>query len=229
MVFSKLWLARKFVAPGAKLVCLDANYDLPFADESFDASFCHDAFYFLPEKSHVAAELKRATNGAILIGHAHNAEAVNFSSGAAVSAEEYATMFDNAVLYDDAELTEAFVENRTPNAQTVEELKKSEAVAIVTNEQTAAQSLGFSLPPLGQSLRVNPLLDAGNFELLNAPKYPSERYENEYAPLSKYLILSGEDVSFSVQETMFHGHWERDARTIDLVRRRIFLDLPEDW
>ena len=44
VVFSKLWLARKFVAPQAKLVCLDANFDFPFADNSYDAAFCHDAF-----------------------------------------------------------------------------------------------------------------------------------------------------------------------------------------
>jgi SAM-dependent methyltransferase len=229
VVFSKLWLARKFVAPKAKLVCLDANFDLPFASESFDAAFCHDAFYFLPEKSHVASELKRTTKKAILIGHAHNSEAENYSSGAAISISEYSAMFESPVLYDDAELTEAFIENRTPNRQIIEELKKSEAVAIITNKQNAAGTFGFSLPPLGRSLRVNPLLDAGNFELLKAPNYPSERYEKEYAPLSKYLVLNNEDISFSIQEMMFYGHWGRNERWIDLVRRRIFLDLPEDW
>lgn len=233
VVFSKLWLTRKFVAPEAKLVCLDANFAFPFADAKFDAAFCHDAFYFLPEKRKVADELKRTTRGGILIGHAHNSESENYSSGAAVSTAEYASMFENATLYDDAELTGALIENRTPNAQKAEELKNTEAVAIVANEQknrpTATRSVSFNLPPLYQSLRVNPLLDAGNYELFDSPKYPSERYAKEYAPLSDYLNLGGEDVSFSVQEAMFYGHWERAAKLIALVRRRIFLDLPEDW
>lgn len=231
VVFSKLWLARRFVAPTAKLVCFDANFDFPFAaGESFDAAFCHDAFYFLPEKSRVASELKRATRDAILIGHAHNSAAENFSSGAAVSIGEYAALFENPVLYDDEELTRALIENRAPRRQTIESLKNAAAVAVVSaNEPDAPNSMSFCLPPPNQSLRVNPLLDAGNFEILSAPKYPSERYEKEYAPLSGYLNLNGADASFPVQEIMFDGRWERDEKLIDLARRRIFLDLPENW
>ena len=85
----------------------------------------------LPRKNHVAAELKRTTNGAILIGHAHNSETENFSSGAAVSIAEYAAIFENATLYDDAELTKALIENRTPKQETVEELKTTEAIAVI--------------------------------------------------------------------------------------------------
>ncbi len=229
VVFSKLWLARRYVAPAAKLICLDANFDFPFADKSFDAAFCHDAFYFLPEKTRVAAELKRTTNGAILIGHAHNAEAENFSSGAAVATGEYAAMFENPTLYDDAELTKSLIENRLPNAQKAETLKNAEAVAIAVGERNAVGAVNFTLPPPNRSLRVNPLLDAGDCKVTNAPQYPSERYENEYAPLSGYLNLNGENISFSVQKAMFERYWEGDEKLIELARRRIFLDLPEDW
>lgn len=229
VVFSKLWLARKFVAPNAKLICFDANYDFPFAAEQFDEVFCHDAFYFLPEKKRVADELKRTTKGAILIGHAHNREAENYSSGAAVSTAEYASMFENATLYDDAELTKSLIENRQPKRETIDGLTKAEAVSLATTAQNPELSKTFTLPPLNRSLRINPLLDAADYKVLKTPKYPSERYEKEYAPLSDYLCLSDEDVSFSVQEAMFYGHWEREEKLIDLVRRRIFLDLPEDW
>ena len=44
----------------------------PFADGAFDTVFCHDAFYFLPEKPHVAAEMRRVAPR-VLVGHAHNA------------------------------------------------------------------------------------------------------------------------------------------------------------
>lgn len=229
VVFSKLWLARKFVAPKAKLVCADANFGFPFADKSFDAAFCHDAFYFLPDKRNAAEELKRTTGGAILIGHAHNAEAENFSSGAAISTAEYAEMFENSTIYDDSELTKALIENRRPDAQKHEELKNAEAVSLATGERQKASLTNFTLPPVNQSLRINPLLDAGESKAVTGPRYPSERYKKEYAPLSGYLDLGDEDISFSVQETMFYGHWERDENLIDLVRRRIFLDLPENW
>lgn len=229
VVFSKLWLARKFVAPHAKLVCFDANYDFPFAGNEFDAAFCHDAFYFLPEKKHAAAELLRAADGTVLIGHAHNSEAVNFSSGAAVSTDEYAAMFGNSTFYDDAELTEALIENRTPRARSVAELQKTEAVSLAANGRKSASAANFNLPAPNRRLRLNPLLEAGNFQVLKTPKYPSERYEEEYAPLSGYLNSNDEDTSLAVQEAMRGGRWSGDAELIELARRRIFLDLPEDW
>ncbi len=229
VVFSKLWLARKFVAPNAKLVCLDANYNLPFAEKTFDAAFCHDAFYFLPKKIHVAAELERVVSKAILIGHAHNADAENFSSGAAVSVDEYAALFKAATIYDDAELTNSLIENRPPNAQTIAQLKKTEAVSMATTKRNSTDSVKFSLPPANRRLRLNPLFETDAAEIANAPKYPSERYEKEYAALSDYLNLSAEDVSIAVRKRMTEGDWANDEKTIELVRRRIFLDLPENW
>ena len=228
VVFSKLWLARKFVAPAAKLVCLDANFAFPFAENAFDAAFCHDAFYFLPDKTRAAAELKRIVSDAILIGHAHNSEAENYSSGAAISTIEYAAMFENPTLYDDAELTRALIENRKPSAQTVEKLKNAEAVSFAANEQTSANAINFGLPPSHRNLVINPLLDAGNFEVLKTPKYPSERYEKEYAQLSGYLNSSDDETNI-VKENRLIKNWENDEKLKDFVRRRIFLDLPEDW
>ena len=230
VVFSKLWLARKFVAPRAKLICFDANFDFPFADEKFDAAFCHDAFYFLPEKRKVVGELRRIANGVVLIGHAHNSDAENYSSGAAIPTAEYASMFENAIVYDDTELTKACVENRQPKSQTIDKLTKAEAISLATTAQNATRSEIFSLSPPNRSLRVNPLLGAGDFKVLKTPQYPSERYEKEYAALSGYLKLRGEeDVSLPVQEAIFDGQWNSDAKLTDLARRRIFLDLPENW
>lgn len=234
VVFSKLWLARKFVAPRAKLVCLDANFDFPFADKTFDASFCHDAFYFLPQKAHVADELKRTTRDAILIGHAHNSDAENFSSGAAISTAEYAALFENSVLYDDGELTKAFVENRTPNAQTVEELKQIEAVCLapIIESKISSESTrnSFLESVTTENLSVNPLLLNKSGEIQTTPIFPSERYENEYAPLSAYLNLSNEEAEIlegANRESKFDSANETILR--NFARRRILLDLPENW
>ena len=233
VVFSKLWLARRFVAPKAKLVCFDANYDFPFAGRIFDAALCHDAFYFLPEKRRVASELKRTTRVGILIGHAHNAEAENYSSGAAVSAAEYAAMFEDSTLYDDAEVTTAFVENRRPARRKIEELKRAEAIDLVyrAKETDADEDWleSFLLPTAQRLLKLNPLLCGENGEILSAPRYPSERYQKEYAPLSGYLNLDGEKITPAESEKAARGNWFGDERLTGLIRRRIFLDLPENW
>lgn len=236
VVFSKLWLARKFVAPNARLVCLDANFGFPFADKCFDAAFCHDAFYFLPEKRRAADELKRTTRGAIIIGHAHNAEAENFSSGAAITASKYAAMFENPVLYDDAELTKAAIENRKPKAAKASDLKNAAAIDLVSNTSDANETMDnfqeqdFLLPPTREKLRVNPLLLDENGEIQSSPIYPSERYASEYAPLSNYLKLS--EAELKILKCIKRGIEDDlpDEKVLsDFMRRRILLDLPEKW
>ena len=232
VVFSKLWLARKFVAPDAKLVCLDANFNFPFADKSFDAAFCHDAFYFLPEKRHVAAELKRTSRGAIIIGHAHNSDAENYSSGAAISTGEYAAMFDNPILYDDAELTWAAIEDRKPRTSAADDLENAAAIDLVDNFTGEPETLescprkSFLLPTARENLKINPLLRDENGEIQTSPFYPSERYTAEYAPLSDYLSLSAVDLE--VLKSVASEDNSPNMPT-DFARRRILLDLPEKW
>lgn len=67
--FSLLFLARRFVAPEAPLVCADAAGRLPFRDGAFAAAVCADAFYFLRDRARAAAELLRVTRGPILVPH----------------------------------------------------------------------------------------------------------------------------------------------------------------
>ena len=239
VVFSKLWLARKFVAPNAKLICFDANYDFPFVKNAFDATFCHDAFYFLPQKAHVAAELKRTTDGVILIGHAHNSEAENYSSGAAISTAEYAAMFENPVLYDDAELTKALIENRSPNAQSIAELKVAEAIDLVFEierkrdvepEDDDQWMQSFLMPTAQRKVQINPLLIDAHSDTRTTPLFPTERYKSEYAEMSNYLYLSESEVESLKnvrQET--RGDWTNDGQFLDFLRRRVLLDLPENW
>lgn len=236
VVFSKLWLARNFVAPNARLICFDANFDFPFTDNSFDAAFCHDAFYFLPKKKSVADELKRTTRAEILIGHAHNAEAENFSTGAAVSTGEYAALFADSISYDDAELTAAAIENRKPQPGETNELKNAAAIDLVFNangetEMTNGfQRQSFFEPTTRENLRVNPLLFGENREIQSSPVYPSERYASEYAPLSNYLKLSEDEREILKEiDSGAEVDLENEKTADEFARRRILLDLPESW
>ncbi len=115
LVFAKLWLARHWVAPSATLVCFDAAAPWPFESRAADLLFCHDAFYFLPEKQYVAAEMLRVATR-VLVGHMHNALVDNLSAGAPLEPATYAAMFPAPDLFDDRELTAALVEARVPVA-----------------------------------------------------------------------------------------------------------------
>src|SRR5262245_56359348 len=47
LYFSKIWLARRFMAPGCEAVCCDGNAPLPFARGTFRYVMCADAFMFI--------------------------------------------------------------------------------------------------------------------------------------------------------------------------------------
>ena len=204
VVWAKLWLARRFVAPGARLVCFDAAYPWPLEDGSADLVFCHDAFYFLPEKRHVAREMVRVagSGGRVLVGHAHNALVDNLSSGAPMTPDEYAGLLGADHWYDDAELTAALVEGRAPVSSRA--LNGAAAVSFACGgAEPRAVVGGLAMPAPGAALRLNPLYRDGRIE------WPSERYAAEYGGLATYP--------------------KRPEGGATAVRRREMVDLPERW
>ncbi|MGI4955491.1 MAG: class I SAM-dependent methyltransferase [Janthinobacterium lividum] len=214
IVFAKLWLARRYVSPAARLVCFDAAAAWPFGDSAFETVFCHDAFYFLPDKPHVAAEMRRVGR-LVLVGHAHNALVDNLSSGQPMTPDGYAALFEGAVLYDDRELTAALVGTRAPRPAEAAELAVAPALSWAVGAGPArAVSDGMAMPTAGAGLRRNPLYRDG------AVVWPSDRYKTEYAALATYPLAS------TVPNDAVMG---TDPATDALARRRALLDLPPAW
>ena len=216
IVFAKLWLARQYLAPGARLVCFDAAAPWPLGDGAADLVFCHDAFYFLPDKPHVAAEMMRvAGDGRVLVGHAHNALVDNLSSGEPLAPAEYAALFGTPLLYDDRELTAALVEARAPGSAAAHELAGAPAIALATGlGGPRPVTAGLAMPPPGTALRRNPLYSGAEIQ------WPSERYRTEYGALATYP-LQGEMPDRAVAGA--------DPVIEELTRRRALLDLPSQW
>ena len=217
LVFAKLWLARHWLAPGAKLVCFDAAAPWPLRDGSAATVFCHDALYFLPSKPHVAAEMRRVAGptGRVLVGHAHNALVDNLSSGEPLAPAAYAALFDAPLLYDDRELTAALIEARAPCPADPAALATAPAIALASGAGQPRPVLGaLALPAPGTKLRRNPLYAAGEV------RWPSERYEREYGPLATYPVRA------EGPEQALAG---ADPATDALARRRVLLALPERW
>ncbi len=202
VVWAKLWLARRYVVPDAALACFDAAAPWPLPDAAAGVALCHDAFYFLPAKVHVAAELRRVAP-VVLIGHAHNAHVDNWSAGSPLAPEDYAALLPGARCYDDAELTAALLEDRAPRPAEPARLRDAAAVALAFGApEPVRPDPAIALPPSGAPLRRNPLLvETGDVA------WPSDRYRAEYEALS--------------------GHLTRSDR--DPVRARRVLDLPEAW
>ncbi len=211
VVFAKLWLARRYVSPGALLVCFDAAQRWPLPDGWADLLFCHDAFYFLPDKPFVAAEMQRVGR-AVLVGHAHNALTDNLSSGSPLSPGAYAALFGAPMLYDDRELTQALIDGRAPAPATADDLAGAPAIAMAPAGAPRAVREGLAMPAPGTGLRRNPLYRDG------AVVWPSERYATEYGPLATYPLQS------DAPDVATLG----PANAAD-ARRRVLLDLPAQW
>lgn len=222
LVFAKLWLARHFVAPTARLICFDAARPWPISQTSAQMVFCHDAFYFLPEKPHVAMEMQRMadpTAGVIVVGHAHNRLVDNLSAGAPLSPADYAALFDAPLLYDDRELTASLVEQRAPHAVHPTALHTAPAIALACGPacpDAPRRTQGDLVQPVPGTtaraeLRRNPLYAWHDNEWRIA--WPSDRYATEYGSLATYPATLPADAQI----------------TDDLVRRRAFVDLPPQW
>jgi SAM-dependent methyltransferase len=214
VVFAKLWLARRYIAANAQLICFDAAHPWPLPDAHTGLLFCHDAFYFLPQKPHVAAAMRRVSSGPVLVGHAHNALVDNLSAGAPLAPADYAALFDTPLLYDDAELTRALVKARAPRPAEAGALADAAAVSLASAATSPRIVAGeLAMPPAGAALRRNPLYVDGMIA------WPSARYEKEYGPLATYALRA------TGPERALAG----DPAVEELVRRRVLLDLPDRW
>ena len=202
VVFSKLWLAQRFVCPAATYVCADATAALPVEVARPAYVLCVDALYFLRDKPGAVAVFRALAGlaGTVVVGHTHTPAEVH-SSGEPLTAQQYADLLGTDLVYDDDELTCAFLEARAPRRGAGDTAR---AVALVAGDPRAP---GPDLSvPLGPT-RLNPLYVGG------VRTWPSERWAAEYARAAEYLP----------------ERVDPDDLPADAVRRRVRLDLPETW
>lgn len=219
VVFAKLWLARHFIAPSARLVCFDAASSWPIESAAFDFVHVHDALYFLPRKDHVAREMRRIVNsaGTIAVSHAHNATVDNYSAGAPLDREGYAALFPSAVFYDDRSFADAVVRGAVPICGASETTPAYAFVDGPTASDARACADDVALPTLGAPLVRNPLYVAdGRTQIV----WPSQRYEREYAALATYPLVTSAPAVATMSD---------DASIVTMARTRELVALPKRW
>jgi uncharacterized protein YbaR (Trm112 family) len=59
LYYAKVWLARRFTAPGCEPVCCDGNAPFPFARGAFGFVMCTDAFMYIWTKRQFVGEMER--------------------------------------------------------------------------------------------------------------------------------------------------------------------------
>jgi uncharacterized protein YbaR (Trm112 family) len=239
LYFAKVWLARRFTAPGCEGVCCDGNSPMPFARGAFRFAMCADAFMYIWTKRQFVGELARLIDGdgepgAVLISHTHNERAWSPSHGQPLSPQGYRDLFETLEprVFGEAGLFRDVVQGgpldlsrRDPD----ETLDGDPALSIVATRRADVYA-PHRLEPASRSgeLRLNPLYEVereGDQVRLRL-RFPSEDYEQEYGACRQYLpdtvVLDGRALSALEAGSL-------PANLAELARRRVIVDLPRRY
>jgi uncharacterized protein YbaR (Trm112 family) len=242
LYYAKVWLARRFTAPGCEPVCCDGNAPLPFARGAFGFAMCTDAFMYIWTKRQFVGEMERliATDGepgAVLIGHTHNERTWSPSHGQPLSAAGYRDLFETFEprVFGEAHLFADVVQGgpidlsrRDPD----EVLDRDPALTIIASRRPGvfAEHPLDALPPPAATgeFRLNPLYAvAANADSVHLRlQFPSGDYAEEYGACREYLpdeVVVDRAALAALPAEAVAGE------LADLARRRVVLDLPKRY
>jgi uncharacterized protein YbaR (Trm112 family) len=246
LFYAKIWLARRFTAPGCEPVCCDGNAPMPFVRGAFSLAMCTDAFMYIWTKRQFVGEMERLVDasGAVLIGHTHNERTWSPSHGQPLSPEGYAALFETieprvfaeAGLFADVVKGGPLDLSRRDAAGT---LDRDPALTIVASRRPgvyAPHPLQTPTAAVGE-FRLNPLYvpdDVPDDVRDNAPanvlrlrlRFPSEDYEQEYGACRVYLP---EEVALDAAVTASLAAGRLSPEVVELVRQKVIVDLPKRY
>jgi uncharacterized protein YbaR (Trm112 family) len=245
LYYAKIWLARRFTAPGCEPVCCDGNSPMPFARGAFRFAMCSDAFMYIWTKRQFVLDMLRLVDdgsgahaGAALISHTHNQCTWTPSHGQPLTPDGYRQLFETLEprLFGESGLFADVVGggpldlSRHDTQQTLEADPALTIIASRHPDVFARHKL--EPPPSGArgEFRVNPLYAAaGDDDVAHVRfqlQFPSEDYEQEYGACRQYLP---EEVTISRQALQALEAGRVPAELSDLVRRRVIVDLPRKY
>ena len=241
LYYAKVWLARRFTAPGCEPVCCDGNAPFPFARGAFGLAMCTDAFMYIWTKRQFVGEMERLIDagdrpGAVLIGHTHNERTWSPSHGQPLSAAGYRDLFETFEprVFGEASLFADVVDGgpldlsrRDPD----DVLDRDPALTIIASPHPGVFARhpieGVPSAATGE-FRLNPLYAAqpDGSEVRLQLRFPSEDYEQEYGACREYLP---EHVSVDRTALATLPASSVSGELADLARKRVILDLPKRY
>lgn len=240
LYYAKLWLARRFTAPGCEPVCCDGNAPMPFARGAFGYAMCSDAFQYIWTKRQFVGEMARLIDnrqapGAVVINHTHNQLTWSPSHGQPLSPAGYRDIFETLPprVFGEAGLFKDVVKGGPLDLSRRDGDEVLDADPALTVIATAHPDV-FRPHPLAVRARArgefrwNPLYtsEPEGERLRLRLRFPSPDYEDEYGACRQYLPDE------TVVDPTTLATLERDGATgpqLDLVRRRIVVDLPTHY
>ncbi len=240
LYYAKIWLARRFTAPGCEPVCCDGNAPMPFARGAFRYAMCSDAFMYIWTKRQFVLDLLRLIDqgrpAAAVITHTHNQCTWSPSHGQPLTPDGYRDLFETLEprLYAEAGLFTDVIAGGPldlSRRDSTQALEADPALSIVASTDPRVFTKHRLDPPPTTprgEFRVNPLyvIDGDADPVRLRLHFPSEDYEQEYGACRQYLP---DEVSLprSALDALAAG--TVPAGVADLIRRRVIVDLPKRY
>ena len=237
LYFAKVWLAKRFTAPGCEPVCCDGNAPMPFARGAFGLAMCTDAFMYIWTKRQFVGEMERLVDaqGAVLIGHTHNERTWCPSHGQPLSHEGYANLFEaiEPRVFGEAGLFADIVGGGPldlARRDAPDTLDRDPALTIVASRH-AGVFARHALDAPGNAegeFRLNPLyaVEPDGEGVRLRLRFPSDDYEQEYGACRQYLP-DELTLDRAVLASLATGRMENNLA--ELARRKVIVDLPRRY
>jgi SAM-dependent methyltransferase/uncharacterized protein YbaR (Trm112 family) len=235
--FFQLWTAQYWIAPKNRFVCADADQPFPFADGSFSATLCCDAFHYFRRKEVTLSEIARcAPDQPVLLTRVGN-KLVEPNEGFELTPVEYLTLCGGPAwrAFGENELIERYL-RREPV-----DLAASRAPGVVDGEKWVSL-VHPGAPPLMATPRdpgpwshavgrlcINPIYTVGRMAdgtWRLRFKFPSDHYAFENVLME----------SFHPQQVTLTDQTYRDVKAnirapeVELlIKKMVVIGLPEHY
>jgi len=237
IVFYKLWLAKRIVAPGCLPVCCNADNPLPFEKGAFSLVFCSDAFPFIWSRRLLSCEMMRMAgdDGLVALTHLRNSLCQHYSSSMPLTPDGYQHLFADlgARLFRESRLLDRRLHRKPVDlsmVEPVEALADEAEMTLIATRRAEVFRLYETVENhrVDGELRVNPLYQMennGRRTILNL-RFPTEEYAEEFAACKCYLAETV-TVRSEILRNLNAGEMNGEVR--ELVEQYVLLDLPKGY
>ena len=238
--FKSLYLAKKYFS-NAEFINIDANYQLPFKDDTFSSVLMMDAFHYVDARALLAKEFERVLSkeGMLLLLHLHNALVENVAAGKPLSPSTWKGLFDNRnvmalpeksmvedfVLRDKLDLSKRYSEK---------ELNLSDAILMIGGaDSDCFDGIWKDILEIKikENLIINPIykMKEEGDKILLEREFPSEFFRKEYPLTEKYLPERCEIDKRFVNGRSVCVSGEDEIEIENLMRKFVVINVPENY
>jgi SAM-dependent methyltransferase len=219
MNFCQLWIAKHWVSPQSDFVCCDLRDGLPFADNSFSAVVCSDAYHYIENRRALLNEIARCAPGRpAVLTRVGNGE-VGPNDGYEESIGDYLAQLPNAQVFHEYQLLRDYLARRAPQPCDASEAREHKWLSFAWNVPEAGPVSEEWPHAVGRHTlnSIYNVIEEGS-RLRLQYQFPSSWYAFENSQMLTYLPRC-------LQMTRAELNEQTDA----LIRKTVVIGVPEKY